>query len=170
MQMQVERKTFTFLLKENPRGRFPRIIEENGRHSDSIIIPSAGLEAFQKLLDEMAKAAAELPPKDLVQQAACEGENPVCQGTAVFGKLRRVFLPASPRQQLRRRGRRNACHAGLLQLPPNRSVESQLGSPCSVGCFAESRAACTETSIRSTVAPAKRLHAASHNQRLRRAF
>lgn len=66
-QMQVERKTFVFLLKENPRGRFLRIIEENGRHSDSIIIPSAGLEDFRKLLDEMASAVEELPPKELPQ-------------------------------------------------------------------------------------------------------
>ena len=68
-QMQIERKTFTFLLKENPRGRFLRIIEENGRHSDSIIIPSAGLETFQKLMGEMVTASEELPPKDLVQQS-----------------------------------------------------------------------------------------------------
>ena len=66
-QMQVERKTFTFLLKENPRGRFLRIIEENGRHSDSIMIPSAGLEDFRKLLGEMANAAEELPPEELPQ-------------------------------------------------------------------------------------------------------
>jgi hypothetical protein len=66
-EMQVERKTFVFLLKENPRGRFLRIIEQNGKHSDSIIIPFAGLDAFQQLLVEMTKAAQELPPKDSPQ-------------------------------------------------------------------------------------------------------
>ncbi len=60
-QVQVERKTFVFLLKENPRGRFLRIIEEGGRLSNSIIIPSAGLREFQKLLDEMLKVSSELP-------------------------------------------------------------------------------------------------------------
>lgn len=40
-QMQVERKTFTFLLKENPRGRFLRIIEENGRHSGLVYLTNA---------------------------------------------------------------------------------------------------------------------------------
>ena len=51
----------------SPRGRFLRIIGENGRHSDSIIIPSAGLEDFRKLLGEMANAAEELPPEELPQ-------------------------------------------------------------------------------------------------------
>jgi hypothetical protein len=60
-EIQLERKTFVFLLKENPRGRFLRIIEQNGKHSDSIIIPSAGLETFQQLLAEMTKAAQDLP-------------------------------------------------------------------------------------------------------------
>jgi len=63
-QIQVERKTFVFLLKENPRGRLLRIVEESGRNSASIIIPSTGLEAFQKLLVEMVKTSNELPPKN----------------------------------------------------------------------------------------------------------
>jgi hypothetical protein len=65
--VQVERKTFVFLLKENPRGRFLRIIEESGRVSNSIIIPSAGLREFQKLLDEMLKASSEMPPRKMPQ-------------------------------------------------------------------------------------------------------
>ena len=64
-QVQVERKSFVFLLKENPRGRFLRIIEESGRVSNSIIIPCAGLREFQKLLAEMAEAADKLPSKNL---------------------------------------------------------------------------------------------------------
>ena len=63
-EVPIERKTFVFLLKENPRGRFLRIIEESGSKSNSIIIPSAGLKEFQKLLEEMLKAANELPPKN----------------------------------------------------------------------------------------------------------
>ena len=62
-QVQIERKTFVFTLKENPRGRFLRISEDAGGRRDTIIIPSTGLEEFKKLLDEMVKASDELPPK-----------------------------------------------------------------------------------------------------------
>jgi PurA ssDNA and RNA-binding protein len=62
-QVQIERKTFVFTLKENPRGRFLRITEDVGGRRDNIIIPSTGLEEFKKLLEEMVKAANELPKK-----------------------------------------------------------------------------------------------------------
>jgi hypothetical protein len=45
-QLQVERKMFTFTLKENPRGRFLRITEDVGGRRDTVIIPSTGLEEF----------------------------------------------------------------------------------------------------------------------------
>ncbi len=61
-KVQIERKTFLFTLKENPRGRFLRITEDVGGRRDSIIIPAPGLEDFKKLLDEMVKAANETPP------------------------------------------------------------------------------------------------------------
>ncbi|HOB32041.1 MAG TPA: PUR family DNA/RNA-binding protein [Verrucomicrobiota bacterium] len=62
-RVQIERKTFVFTLKENPRGRFLRITEDVGGRRDTIIIPAPGLEEFRKLLDDMVKAAAEIPPK-----------------------------------------------------------------------------------------------------------
>jgi hypothetical protein len=62
-KVQIERKTFLFTLKENPRGRFLRITEDVGGRRDTIIIPAPGLEDFKKLLDEMVKASAELPVK-----------------------------------------------------------------------------------------------------------
>jgi hypothetical protein len=62
-KIQIERKTFQFTLKENPRGRFLRITEDVGGRRDTIIIPAPGLEDFKKLLDEMVKASAEIPPK-----------------------------------------------------------------------------------------------------------
>ena len=62
-KIQVERKTFVFALKENPRGRFLRITEDVGGRRDTIIIPSTGLEDFKKVVDEMVKASAETPPK-----------------------------------------------------------------------------------------------------------
>jgi hypothetical protein len=63
-KIQIERKTFVFTLKENPRGRFLRITEDVGGRRDTIIIPAPGLEDFKKLLDDMVKASNELPPKD----------------------------------------------------------------------------------------------------------
>jgi hypothetical protein len=66
-QVQIERKTITFILKENPRGRF---VEERGGHSASIIIPSTGLAEFQKLLEEMIKASNELPLKNQPEKSS----------------------------------------------------------------------------------------------------
>ncbi len=62
-RVQIERKIFVFTLKENPRGRFLRIMEDVGGRRDAIIIPAPGLEDFKKLLDEMVKASAEVPVK-----------------------------------------------------------------------------------------------------------
>jgi len=62
-KVQIERKTFVFTLKENPRGRFLRITEDVGGRRDTIIIPAPGLEDFRKILDEMVKAAGEPPAK-----------------------------------------------------------------------------------------------------------
>ena len=62
-KVQIERKTFVFTLKENPRGRFLRITEDVGGRRDTIIIPAPGLEDFKKLLEDMVKASAEMPPK-----------------------------------------------------------------------------------------------------------
>ena len=61
-KVQIERKTFLFTLKENPRGRFLRITEDVGGRRDTIIIPAPGLEDFKKIVDDMVKAAAETPP------------------------------------------------------------------------------------------------------------
>jgi PurA-like ssDNA and RNA-binding protein len=62
-KIQIERKTFLFALKENPRGRFLRITEDVGGRRDTIIIPAPGLEDFRKVLDEMVKLAGDTPPK-----------------------------------------------------------------------------------------------------------
>ena len=63
-EVQIERKNLFMILKENPRGRLLRIIEDVGGRRDSIIIPATGLAEFQKLLDEMIKTSNELPPKN----------------------------------------------------------------------------------------------------------
>jgi hypothetical protein len=62
-KVQIERKTFVFTLKENPRGRFLRITEDVNGRRDPIIVPAPGLADFKKLLDEMVKASTELPAK-----------------------------------------------------------------------------------------------------------
>jgi len=63
-KIQVERKTFIFTLKENPRGRFLRITEDVNGRRDNVIIPSTGLEEFRKVLDDMVRASLELPSKN----------------------------------------------------------------------------------------------------------
>ena len=50
-QLQVERKLFSFDLRENPRGRFLRITEDVGGRRDTIIIPATGLEEIREILD-----------------------------------------------------------------------------------------------------------------------
>ncbi len=62
-KIQIERKTFVFTLKENPRGRFLRITEDVNGRRDNIIVPSTGLDEFKKILDAMVKASSEIPQK-----------------------------------------------------------------------------------------------------------
>ena len=61
--IRVERKHFTFDLRENPRGKFLRIIEEVNGRRDAIIIPLTGLEQFRDVLNEVIKFSKTLPPK-----------------------------------------------------------------------------------------------------------
>src|ERR1700733_1314031 len=63
-KIQIERKTFIFTLKENPRGRFLRITEDVNGRRDNVIIPSTGLEEFRKVLEDMVKAATDIPVKN----------------------------------------------------------------------------------------------------------
>ncbi len=62
-KLQIERKTFVFTLKENPRGRFLRITEDVSGRRDTIIVPAPGLEDFRRVLAEMAQVAAATAPK-----------------------------------------------------------------------------------------------------------
>ena len=55
-QVQVERKVFSFTLRQNPRGRFLRITEDVHGRRDSIIIPSTGLGEVRTVIDQMIKA------------------------------------------------------------------------------------------------------------------
>jgi hypothetical protein len=62
-KIQIERKTFVFSLKENPRGRFLRITEDVNGRRDTIIIPAPGLENFRELLEQMVRVSTETPEK-----------------------------------------------------------------------------------------------------------
>lgn len=62
-KVQIERKTFLFALKENPRGRFLRITEDVNGRRDNIIIPATGLEEFKRIFDDMVKTAGEKSEK-----------------------------------------------------------------------------------------------------------
>jgi hypothetical protein len=74
-EMQIERKQFLATLKENPRGRFLRITETASGRSNSIVIPSTGLRDFQKLVEEMIRAAGEIPEKSFSAEPQPEEPN-----------------------------------------------------------------------------------------------
>jgi hypothetical protein len=60
-QITVERKSFKFELKENPRGRFLRITEDVGGRRDMIIVPAPGLEDFLDALESILDAHEATP-------------------------------------------------------------------------------------------------------------
>lgn len=64
-RVQIERKTFVFTLKENPRGRFLRITEDVNGRRDTIIVPATGLEDFRRILDAMVEVSAATPLKEV---------------------------------------------------------------------------------------------------------
>ena len=60
-EIQIERKHFFIEYRENERGRFLRITEEAHGRRNTVIVPSTGLEEFERALDEVLSAA---PPQD----------------------------------------------------------------------------------------------------------
>jgi len=60
-EIQIERKHFFIEYRENERGRFLRITEEAHGRRNTVIIPSTGLEEFERALDEVLSAA---PPEE----------------------------------------------------------------------------------------------------------
>jgi len=62
--LRVERKQFTFELKENPRGQFLRITEEVGGRRDAIIVPLSGMEQFRDALNEIIRDSQKLLPTE----------------------------------------------------------------------------------------------------------
>lgn len=60
-RLQVERKTFIFALRENPRGRFLRITEDVNGRRDHIIVPAPGLADFARIVQEITSNQEEFP-------------------------------------------------------------------------------------------------------------
>lgn len=55
-QVQIERKSFSFDLRENPRGRFLKVTEDVGGRRDTVIIPATGLENVREIIDRAIRA------------------------------------------------------------------------------------------------------------------
>lgn len=70
-EIPVERKTFAFSLRQNPRGRFLKITEEVGGHRDTIIMPSTGLQQLRVVIDNLIeadkKAGPVVPPLQVLE-------------------------------------------------------------------------------------------------------
>lgn len=60
-ELQVERKHFFIEFRENERGRFLRITEEAHGRRNTVIIPSTGLQDFERMLGEVLSAAPAEP-------------------------------------------------------------------------------------------------------------
>jgi energy-coupling factor transporter ATP-binding protein EcfA2 len=63
-QVQIERKLFSFTLKQNPRGRFLKITEDVSGRRDTVIIPSTGLERVREVLDRVIEADKNAGPAE----------------------------------------------------------------------------------------------------------
>ena len=55
-ELQVERKFFRFEVRENDRGRFLRITEENQGRRNTVIVPDSGFADFAKVIAEVLSA------------------------------------------------------------------------------------------------------------------
>lgn len=61
-QVQVERKLFSFDLRENPRGRFLRVTEDVGGRRDTVIVPATGLKQIRDIIDRAIAADRDAGP------------------------------------------------------------------------------------------------------------
>jgi len=63
-QVQIERKLFTFDLRENPRGRFLKVTEDVGGRRDTIIIPAPGLEQIRDIIERIISTDKNAGPSE----------------------------------------------------------------------------------------------------------
>ena len=59
-KIAIERKIFFLDLKENQRGRFLKITEDNGGRRDTIILPREGFQDFVAALTQLVEFEAKL--------------------------------------------------------------------------------------------------------------
>lgn len=52
-ELQVERKFFRLEVRENDRGRFLRVTEENQGRRNTVIVPDSGFAEFAKAIGEV---------------------------------------------------------------------------------------------------------------------
>ena len=58
-ELQVERKFFRLEVRENDRGRFLRITEENQGRRNTVIVPDSGFGDFAKAISEVLASQTE---------------------------------------------------------------------------------------------------------------
>ena len=58
-QVQIERKLFSFSLRENARGRFLKVTEDVCGRRDAIIIPATGLDKILEMVEHAITASEE---------------------------------------------------------------------------------------------------------------
>lgn len=58
-ELQVERKFFRLEVRENDRGRFLRITEENQGRRNTVILPDSGFADFAKAISEVLSGQGE---------------------------------------------------------------------------------------------------------------
>jgi hypothetical protein len=82
--IRIERKRFTFDLKENLQGSFLRITEEvNSGRRNSIVIPVSGLELFRDSLNELIQFnKSPVGSATVLALGQSKSETPVPDGSA----------------------------------------------------------------------------------------
>jgi len=91
--IRVERKQFTFDLKENLQGTFLRITEEvNSGRRNSIVIPASGLELFRDTLNEVIG----LNKAPVENRVVLPLGQPIAEPPAPATARQETFRPPSP--------------------------------------------------------------------------
>ena len=112
-RVEIEHKSFVFMLKENLRGRFLRITEKSADGFTCLIIPASGLEAFNQLLEQLLKAAKKRP--SAVPPAA--GQPLKAEQLQVERKNFEFVLDEDPRGRFLAILEKNGSHSNELIIP-----------------------------------------------------
>lgn len=63
-RFKIERKLFSFELRENQKGRFLRITEDVAGRRDTIIMPATGLDRVRDVLDRAIRVCDDAGPSE----------------------------------------------------------------------------------------------------------